>query len=80
MKYKRYPKINEEVYTLTLENKLKVYYIPRTGFQNKIAIIATRFGSLHSNQTVMILHLIIPKNIILNVTIDSMKILMCYLK
>lgn len=54
MKYKRYPKINEEVYTLTLENKLKVYYIPRTGFQNKIAIIATRFGSLHSNQTVMI--------------------------
>ncbi len=48
MKQKKYKKINEKVYTFTLENQLKVYFIPRKGFQSKMAIIAAKFGSFYS--------------------------------
>lgn len=48
MKLKRYPKIKEKVYSCILKNGMQVFYLPQKNFQEKMAIIATSFGSFHS--------------------------------
>ena len=48
MKLKRYPKIKEKVYYDILKNGMHVFYLPQEGFQEKMAILATSFGSFHS--------------------------------
>ena len=37
--------IKEELYFETLENGLRVYFMPKKGFVKKYAILATDFGS-----------------------------------
>jgi len=48
MQVKKYSEIKEKVFFTTLENKMKVFFIPQKGFLDKMAIIATNFGSFHS--------------------------------
>lgn len=37
--------IKEELYFETLENGLRVYFMPKRGFVKKYAVLATDFGS-----------------------------------
>ena len=61
MRLKHYTRIKEKLYTCTLKNKMQVFYIPQKGYQEKIAMIATNFGSFHSTISPTIKKNAIPK-------------------
>lgn len=49
MNQKYYRQLNEQLYSETLENGLRVKVVPRPGFSRKLAYFVTDFGSIHTD-------------------------------
>ena len=45
----QYPKLNEKIYSVVLENGLTVEVVPRPGFTRKMAYFVTDFGAIHTD-------------------------------
>lgn len=54
MKIKKYKNINETLYVFKLDSGLEVNFIPKKGFESKMAILATKFGSFNSVSTIKV--------------------------
>lgn len=46
---KHFDSINETIYHGILQNGLEIYFVPKKGFKEKYAMLATRFGALDLN-------------------------------
>lgn len=45
----QYPKLDEKIYSVVLENGLTVKVVPRPGFTRKMAYFVTDFGAIHTD-------------------------------
>lgn len=51
MTEKRYMKLDEDQWSTTLANGLRIYYYPKPGFSKTFAVLATNFGSVDESFT-----------------------------
>lgn len=60
---KRYPAINETLYSFRHESGLPVYVLPKPGFGKSYALFATDFGSIHNEFFVDGVHIKVPDGV-----------------
>lgn len=46
MEFKEFPQLQEKLYFEELENGLKVYLLPKPGFNKSFATFTTKYGSI----------------------------------